>query len=157
MLLDCRYYRYHKPKDKLFKFKEITGVTKVFKKIQFSAVLTAVLLLASFIPVVYRYIFNFGEAIVVGFSQEMPVEVVRIFFVSLTLFLFFISRTHLSRIVWGVVSTFFLLGLFAWLTGGLNNGITSPEFAISSLLSGLVLGITEYFSNRRNRIGRFVK
>lgn len=136
---------------------EIQVLASMFKKIQFSVVFTAMLLLASVLPMVYRYILNFGEAIIIGFSQEMPMEVVRLFFVGLTLFLFFISRTLLSRIVWGVASTFFLLGLFAWLTGGMANGITSLEFAISALLSGLTLGITEYLSNRRNRIGRFVK
>lgn len=129
----------------------------LFKKVRFSVILTMVLILVSFIPNVFRYVFNSGEAIIFGFSQEMPAEVVRFFFVGLTLFLFFISRTLLSRIVWGLSSALFLLGLFAWLISGLNDGTLQGAYLIPILLTGLTLAITEYFSNVRNKIGRFVK
>ena len=133
------------------------NLSNAFKKVRFAAILTIVLISASFIPAVFRYVFNSGEAIIFGFSQEMPAEAVRFFFVGLTLFLFFISRTLLSRIVWGLSSALFLLGLFAWLISGLNNETPQPEYLIPILLTGLTLGITEYFSNVRNKIGQFVK
>jgi len=129
----------------------------MFRKIQFSAILTIVLLLIAAIPAAHQYLIDSGEAIVLGFSQEMPTSVVRLFFIALLLFLFFISRTLLSRIVWGVSSAIVLLGLFTGLLSSLLTGTSLLTSLAAVLLSGLVLAIVEYFSRARNKFGRSIK
>ncbi|MGH1366747.1 MAG: hypothetical protein ACRBF0_24525 [Calditrichia bacterium] len=129
----------------------------MFKKIQFSAVLTIVLLLVAAIPAAHQYLIDSGEAIVIGFSQEMPTSVVRLFFIALLLFLFFISRTLLSRIVWGASSAIVLLGSFTGLLSSQLNVTSLLTSFIAVGLTGAILAIVEYFSRARNRMGRSIK
>lgn len=129
----------------------------MIKKIQFSAALTAVLFLTAAIPAAYQFLLTSGDAIVLGFSQEMPAEVMRLFFVALTLFLFLISRTLLSRIVWGVASAIFLLEAFSSQLNSLLIGNSLLTSFIAVILTGLVLAIVEYFSRARNKFGRSVR
>lgn len=120
-------------------------------KVKFSLTVMLVMILSAFMPVLNILIWQINAVFLYIFGDNWSAHVwMNLFFSVLILIFFFKSQKESRSIALGILSIFFLLPLFLYVTE--NHFSDGAPYFLQSLMGGLFAGgiliLTEYLKNK---------